>query len=166
MRPLFRKNLTRIVILLCAVVLFSFASILLNGTIFFVSPSVEKKSVHSSFDDLIIGETKLRRVGKRVVWVTLLSAMQKSNMQQLTAGLVDHNEGCDLSQVYCVLLADTKQSGISLRYTAAAPPQLPNTVPWFGGFVNPTNGAVYDLLGRAYLYQGKVDVLLKIQSNN
>jgi len=52
--------------------------------------------------------------------------------------------------VLCVVAAQTDRSGIEIRYTRERPPQLHHSVPWLGGFVNPTTGAVFDLLGRPY----------------
>ena len=163
---LFRKNLTKIVILMCAVLLMSFASILLNGTIFFVSDSSNQTTTDEYLDDLVTGQPELRRLNKKVTWVTRLSEIQKSNLARLTASQVEFGAGCESIQEYCVLVAEIGLSGFNLRFTADSPPQLPSGLPWFGGFVNPINGSVYDLLGRAYLYQGRVDEIVSLELND
>jgi len=55
-----------------------------------------------------------------------------------------------LNKVYCVLAATTNRDGVYLQYTLKEPPQLLVDTPWFGGFVDPDSGAIYDLIGRAY----------------
>lgn len=163
MRPTVRKNLARAVMLMCAIVVLSFASVLLNGTVFFFSGSDQQDYSEQYFDGLITGEPELRRIDKQLVWVTHLSTAQKNNSEILTGAQVSQDQACDISQDYCILLAETQRSGINLQYTSAKPAQLPIELPWFGGFVNPINGSVYDLLGRAYLFQGPVDSLAVIK---
>jgi hypothetical protein len=41
--------------------------------------------------------------------------------------------------------------GVLFSHTERAPPQLPRSVKWYGGFVDPSTGSVFDQLGRAYL---------------
>ena len=48
------------------------------------------------------------------------------------------------------LLAQSVYAGLDLSYTLKAPPQIPEEVPWEGGFVDPSSGSVFDLLGRSY----------------
>ena len=43
-----------------------------------------------------------------------------------------------------------ERSGIEIVFSLDHPIQLASGVQWYGGFVDPTNGAVYDRLGRAY----------------
>ena len=157
-----RKNLSRIIVLMCAIVVLSFASILLNGTLFFVSTSDQENLSDEYFDGLIVGHPELRRIDQRLVWVTHLSTTQKASLGQLSVAQIRQGQACDIAQDFCVLLAETEQSGINLQYTPAPPAQLPSDLPWFGGFVNPLDGSVYDLLGRPYLYQGSIDALVAI----
>ena len=138
----------------------SFASILLNGTVFFIPDSLDERASAQQFEGLLVGESQLRRVNKQIVWVTYLSDIQKNNLASLTDAQVQLNNACDDAHQYCILLAETDRSGIQLQYTNTSPPQLPIELPWYGGFVNPANGAVYDLLGRAYVFQGTVEPLV------
>ena len=151
---------------MCALLLLSFASILLNGTVFFAPDSFNQTTTGEYLDDLVTGEPELRRLNKSVTWAILLSEVQKNNIAQLTASQVKYGTGCESTREYCVLVAEIGQSGFNLRFTADAPPQLPNGLPWFGGFVNPIDGSVYDLLGRAYLFQGQVDEIISIELND
>lgn len=107
-------------------------------------------STLQSFDDVVISQTALRRDNGERVWVTRLSEMQRQQAQQLASLLRDSNAGCKPQVVICVIRASTSRSGIELAFAERFPAQLKGGVLWFGGFVDPTTGAVFDRLGRAY----------------
>lgn len=149
---------------MCGVVILAFASILLNGTFFnprMVATSEPSSAavVNTLFDDIALGESDLRRIDGRISWVSYLSANQISRLNQFTSTQVKIGTGCVVSQAHCVLDAETGRTGINIQYSVNAPPQLPSDLPWLGGFVNPLNGVVYDLLGRPYLFQGEPEPL-------
>ncbi len=102
------------------------------------------------FDDVVIGQTAPRRVGSDKVWVTRLSSAQRNQINSINDFVIAPQAGCSLGAEVCVLGAATERSGIDVIYIAETPAQLPDSVPWFGGFVDPTTGAVFDRLGRAY----------------
>lgn len=106
------------------------------------------------FDDVETGETALRRIDGDRVWVTRLSALQRSQAVELATVVADPNSGCKAIVVVCALHTNTQQAGIEIAFSVKAPPQLPATTPWYGGFIDPTSGAVYDRLGRAYRLPG------------
>ncbi|GHA19633.1 hypothetical protein GCM10008090_31660 [Arenicella chitinivorans] len=102
------------------------------------------------FDDVETGETALRRINGDRVWATRLSALQRSQAIELANVVMDPNSGCKAVVAVCALHAETQQNGIEIAFSLKAPPQLSRQTPWYGGFIDPTTGAVYDRLGRAY----------------
>ena len=159
-----RKILARTVYFMCGLLIIAFLVILFSDSVVNNS-SVDKNSSEQQFyfQRVSVGETALFRVNNDIVWVTRLSSIQKDSLKKLNRITVQHKtEGgaqCVILQEYCAINAATKEQGIQLRYTKAPPSQLPAKNIWVGGFVNPSTGAVYDLLGRAYLFQGDVDSL-------
>ncbi len=102
------------------------------------------------FDDIALGQTAIRRYDGERVWVTRLSDPQRKHALELAPNLIDPSAGCSPAVVLCVLSAVTSRSGIEIVYSDKAPAQLPAQIPWYGGFVDPINGRVFDRLGRAY----------------
>lgn len=107
------------------------------------------------FDDVQTNQTALRRYQGQRVWATRLGALQRNQLKQLDAVVSDPNAGCELSVTICAVKASTARDGIEIIFSDARPPQLDSNVPWFGGLVDPTNGAVYDRLGRLYRATGR-----------
>ncbi len=163
MKSSLRKNLTRIVLAMCLLMVLSFASVLLNGTVFFLPKLPEEQSTETRFKDLVIGEPQLQRINKQVAWVISFSATQKENLVLLDAGALVVGTACDTLETYCILLAETERLGIYLQYSEVPPSQVPAETPWYGGFVNPITGNVYDLLGRPYAFQDQVDPLIVLK---
>ena len=64
----------------------------------------------------------------------------------------------------CVIEAKTDRSGIDITFTAVAPRSVTSDIPWFGGYVDPTTGEIFDRLGRAYTVTHKARVALPILS--
>ena len=107
------------------------------------------------FDDVETGETAMRRIDGERVWATRLSALQRSQAVELASVVADPNSGCKPIVAVCALHAKTQQAGIEIVFSLTTPPQLPASTPWYGGFIDPSSGAVYDRLGRAYLSSRK-----------
>jgi len=99
---------------------------------------------------LLVGQTTLRRYAGKRVWISRLSPEQRQQASQVESYLSSATNGCDKAAPFCVIVAATGQVGIELSFTELAPAQLPSEFLWFGGFVNPGTGAVYDRLGRPY----------------
>ncbi len=105
--------------------------------------------VHEANSELELGVTDLvRRQGKRL-WLTRLSKQQKAILRTATPFVVKGG-GCSLQQENCWIQSETGQQGIVIRYIKDKPATLSNETPWTGGFINPINGAIYDLSGRYY----------------
>lgn len=102
------------------------------------------------FDDVEVGQTAPRRLGSQRVWVTRLSTQQRQEAKAVEPWLVNPEEGCAVTATLCVLPAGSNRAGIDIVYTLAPPKFLAPDIKWFGGFVDPTTGAIYDRLGRAY----------------
>ena len=130
-----------LIILVLAFVLVLFRS--LSG------PSLTSTST-ATFDNVMIGQTALRRLGSERVWVTRLSKLHVRQAQNLDALVANPGAGCDPSHVLCVISANSSRSGIDIVYLNEVPAQLPTGVAWHGGFVDPASGGVFDFLGRAY----------------
>lgn len=105
---------------------------------------------NAAFDNVVVGQTALRRLGRERVWVTRLSSSQARQAQELDALVVKPSTGCDPSQTLCVISATSSRSGIDIVYLTEVPAQLPAGITWHGGFVDPASGGVFDFLGRAY----------------
>ncbi len=107
-------------------------------------------STASVFDNVVIGQTALRRVDRQRVWVTRLSSAQRRQAAELNAMVLDANKGCDSTKALCLINAQSSRAGIELVYLKEAPDQLPSNLVWYGGFVDPVSGGVFDFMGRAY----------------
>lgn len=136
-------------------------ALLVLAFIFVLFRSLSGPSLTSSpnavFDNVVIGQTALRRLARERVWVTRLSSAQVRQAGELNAVVVDALVGCRPSAVLCVLSAKSSRSGIDLVYVATPPAQLPSDTLWYGGFVDPATGGVFDFLGRAYKAVGSSD---------
>ena len=102
------------------------------------------------FDDVLIGQTAARRDGTNRVWVTRLNAMQRTQANKLNNWVADPQSGCSLKVVLCVLVAETQRFGVDVVYTDTVPRGLKADTPWYGGFIDPSTGEVFDRMGRAY----------------
>ncbi len=130
-----------LIILVLAFILVLFRS--LSG------PSLTSPS-KATFDNVVVGQTALRRLGSKRVWITRLSQSHVRQALELDASVVNSDAGCDPSRVLCVISANSSRSGIDIVYLNEVPAQLPTGITWYGGFVDPASGAVFDFLGRAY----------------
>ncbi|RBP47097.1 hypothetical protein [Arenicella xantha] len=141
-----REGLLRVVKIMFALLALAFLFILFRS----LSGPPRVTNPATAFDNVQIGETALRRLGNERVWATRLSASQRSQALELSAFVHDPMSGCGATVVVCAVSVKTERAGIEIMFSAKVPPQLPNQLPWFGGFVDPNSGAVYDRLGRAY----------------
>ena len=103
-----------------------------------------------SLEQLPLGQPVLRRVDGRRLWITRLSDQQSRDAAFNNPLLMDSKTGCQPQQAICALSATAAKHSVDIVFSQTAPPQLPDEANWVGGFVDPTTGAVFDLLGRAY----------------
>ena len=147
-----RKALSLSVAGLFAILFIAFAWVYINGltSISQSSKTNTAKNVSKLFKNVAQGQIVLRRYKNQAVWLLHLSKGQLHEVSQLSDYVIDQDAGCDLSSSFCALSALTNRDGINLHYTRQEPPQLLNGTPWYGGYVDPTTGALYDFVGRAY----------------
>lgn len=130
-----RQQLLRVVLFGFALIAFALLLVLFSGL------SIRSSNQPSSpFNNISLGETgKLWHRNQRV-WVTRLSAEQQS-------ALGPENQCAEME--FCALAAASSRAGIELIYSRTRPPQVQQSIDWQGGYVDPANGAVFDLSGRA-----------------
>lgn len=145
-----RYVLSRAVYGMLALLVLAFVWVLFSSTRVTLTDEVPVSNDEALFADLALGQSRLYHINSQRVWVTRLSPAQAAQVVTLDKWLSKPDEGCVANAQYCLLSGQTQQSGIYLQFTATPPPQLSSKVPWFGGFVDPTTGEVFDLLGRAY----------------
>ena len=116
-----------------------------NGT-----DSSESEVMVELFQNIAVGDVVLKRFKNQPVWIVHASTEQRAQTKLINKHVIEPVSGCDLNEVYCLLAAKTNHDGVYLHYILEEPPQLVIGTPWFGGFVDPTSGAIYDLIGRAY----------------
>ena len=142
-----RKQLLRTSIQFMLILgLFAFVFVLFRSL---SGPSLTTQSA-IAFDDVQIGETAIRRIQSTRVWVTRLSPLLRNQLAELDELVVNPDSGCALDVEICAVLAKTERSGIDIVFSIEHPVQLASGIKWYGGFVDPSNGSVYDRLGRAY----------------
>ena len=160
-----RQLLSMTVASLLVIVLLSFVWVL------FSSINVDEQGAYSDvgkprhklFKELNEGQIVLRRYKGRAVWVLRLNSLQQTQAKELSAYVVERKaEPCNGESTFCVLAAITQRSGINTHYALQAPAQLAVDTPWYGGFVDPTNGTLYDFLGRAYQGQKKQESMVSV----
>jgi len=135
---------------LFACLFLAFAWIFFNGVFSKPNSSVANDKVVEVFESVPVGEAVVRRYKNKAVWVVHLSSKQIVDVKLANDYVIAPKQGCDLTRLYCVLEANTERDGVKLQFTYNEPPQLESGTPWFGGFVDPSNGSIYDLIGRAY----------------
>ena len=96
------------------------------------------------------GETKLIVKDGNHFWLTRLSSQQRQDMISIS-DQVFSKSGCSIETDVCQITAQSQHSAVLIVYVSTKPAQLSVDQLWFGGYVNPVDGAVYDLLGRGYL---------------
>ena len=138
-----RQWLVRATTLIILLLLASFIFIFIRGLMW--SPNeINKPGAY-----LELGVTDLVHHQGQRLWVTKFSEEQKAILQTITSFVADSN-GCQLQQEICWIQSETERQGVVIRFIKNKPEALSNETPWVGGFINPLNGAVYDLSGRYY----------------
>lgn len=145
-----RRVLTRAVGSLFLLLFLTFMWIFFSGISLFSDEETGNPNANPLFINISEGQTILRRYKGQVVWVTHLSERQREQLKGLNVVLLDPTSGCSILGQYCVLSASTSRDAIYIQYSQPEPAQLLVGVLWFGGFVDPSSGELYDLLGRAY----------------
>lgn len=140
-----RQLLKRVTILCLLLMISVFLYVIFQGLLW--SPNLSQEE---TYDTLSVGETQLFRYQQQRYWVTKLSDEQREQLSQLT-GFVQTTGGCSISSFVCELDASSQRSGVLMQFVSQKPPQLHSNDLWFGGFVDPATGGVYDFLGRGYL---------------
>lgn len=92
------------------------------------------------FANIPKGQTEKQWHQGQRVWVTRLNKAQKN---QLGA-----NNPC-IDGELCIVSATTQREGIEIVFARTKPLQIESNDPWLGGYIDPTNGNVYDLGGVA-----------------
>ncbi|MEM7358020.1 MAG: hypothetical protein AAF431_02865 [Pseudomonadota bacterium] len=110
----------------------------------------KQQSSSVEFDDIAPGQTVGRRINGQAAWISRISGQQRQDLISLQPYLLDPTSGCPVSVPVCALSASGARDGIQISYSKKAPPQLPRDAAWYGGFVDPASGTIFDLLGRAY----------------
>ena len=100
---------------------------------------------------VVNGETALRRYSGQRVWITRLSPLLRQQSKELETFVDARDDSCSVFHTVCVFSALTSRDGIEIVFSANKPAQLSADQLWHGGFIDPTSGAVFDRLGRAYL---------------
>lgn len=138
-----RQWLIRLTTLMAFLLVASFVGILIRGVAW--SPS-EVKDIEVGIE---LGSTELVKHQRQRVWLTRFSPEQRKKIVQITPFVVVEG-GCDTEAEKCLVQSTTNRQGVIVRYVQAKPDTLNNDVVWIGGFIDPTTGAIYDLLGRLY----------------
>ena len=141
-----RKQLKSLVSYMFALVIIGFVYVLFSslGNNRNIETGVDR------FSDIKAGQTVMRRVDGQRVWLTHFNNQQLRQIKLLEPFLINSESGCALKTKMCAVLAAISDNGLELSYSLLPPPQLKADGLWFGGFVDPTTSAAFDLLGRAY----------------
>ena len=143
-----KSLLLRLIKVMFGLLFIAFAYVLVVGIGGSKIPSL--KNSGERFASVAEGQSRLLRLQGKGAWLTRLNDTQRAQLSLLGEELSNPNSGCKIVAKLCAVFSETSQSGINLSFSAAPPPQLPSAFAWFGGFVDPTTGATFDLLGRAY----------------
>ena len=101
-------------------------------------------------DGMAAGEVSLSRLDGRLVWILRFAEADDISRDALSPYVSDAETVFCLTreQEYCYFDARGRNPDLVIRYIEERPDHLPQDIPWFGGFVDPTDGAIYDRLGR------------------
>jgi len=149
-----RFILGRIIRFMLTLLLLAFLFILFRSL---SGPSLTSTS-NNALDNVVIGQTALRRLASQRVWATRLSALQLRQVNEISPFVMDSQVGCKITNAVCVVKAQSSRRGIDLVFVNDAPKQLPEGIAWYGGFIDPASGHVFDFMGRAYKNVGSNDI--------
>ena len=141
-----RKQLKSLVSYMFALMIIGFVYVLFSS----LGNNRNVETGADKFSDIKLGQTVMRRVDGKRVWITHLSKQQLSQTKLLEPFLISPVSDCGLNTKLCAVLAAVSDNGLELSYSLLPPPQIKGDDLWFGGFVDPTTGAAFDLRGRAY----------------
>lgn len=140
-----RLWLPRLVAALFVSLILVFVFILIRGATF---------TTHKQVADLpALGTASLEQKKGVYYWLNNYSDTQRSMRAQIDKWVVVANAGCAggaAESSICALSAETGKQGVRIIYRKERPPLMKRNIPWQGGYINPVNGAIYDLFGRAY----------------
>ena len=142
-----------------SIVLVAFAAVFVRGLL---SPGEDSGDV-IELATIAAGSARLESWNGTPVWVVNRSDEQLGALGALS-GYVAKAAPADASPVtnpqrslkrrYGIYLAETRRPGILVQYTRERPGSLGARTPWFGGFVDPSSGAAFDVAGRPYRATG------------
>ncbi len=135
-----------------ALLIIAFVFVLFKGSF----TSDRQVEYQDAFAELQLGQaTMLRYHGDRV-WAAKLTARYHTDLKKVTDQTIP---ACLMSVTICIVEAAIPNSSVELVYVTLRPDQLKNSVPWFGGYVNPISGHVYDLYARPYISNSYTSLL-------
>jgi hypothetical protein len=104
-------------------------------------------------NSMAAGEASLSRLDGQLVWILRFAEADDISRDALTPHVSDAGTVFCLTreQEYCYFDARGRNPDLVIRYVRERPDHLPRDIPWFGGFVDPTDGAIFDRLGRGLL---------------
>ena len=149
-----RLLLIRLIKLMFAALLLAFLYVMFVG-VSKAPMSSSSEPLAGDYASVAPGTSQLVRVAGQPAWVTHVDPVLLTKLFALSDAVGEG--GCLPRLGYCVLNAGTQTQGVLASWTEAPPPQLPNDKPWIGGYVDPTNGHVFDQLGRPYLISNSAD---------
>ena len=162
MRKIWLKRLT---LILSSAFILMFIFIILRGLTW------SQSRIEDHISAIGIGTTEVIHYHGKKVWATRFSQNQLANLS-VTDDYVFQQGGCYITEKslidYCLVITQTQQQGVVIRYIKEKPNNLSADIPWNGGYINPVNGAVYHLLGRLYkqVASEQVDTAISIQLVN
>ena len=146
-----RRNLLLILVKGCVLVgLAAFATVFVKGLL---APTLD------SDDGIHVGDMAPEGWDGKPVWVVSRSQLQLRELSALAGYVVKPDDGGNpalgnpwrsLQPVFGVYLAQTSHPGVLIQYISDRPPGLAAGIPWFGGFIDPASGALFDVAGRRY----------------
>lgn len=146
-----RQILKRATITCLLLIVFVFLYVIFQGLLW--SPNLSKEEAYKDFSE---GETRLVRNQQQRYWVTKISERQRQQFLQLGQFVHSNNEVCYRESSICEIDARSQRSGVLIQFVIQRPAQLPSNNLWFGGYIDPASGAVYDIFGRGYLSNSKM----------
>ena len=149
-----RSWLIKTTIVASSLFVLSFVFIFVRGMVW--SPN----TIKDSDSNIELGTTALIQHQGQRLWSTRLLPEQRLQLEKIN-DYVFVGGGCDIQTKRCLLESKTNRQGVIIRYLESKPDIFKNQIPWAGGFINPTNGAIYDLLGRLYRANSNSEKVLK-----
>ncbi len=154
--PVTRRNLLLILVKAGLLIgLTAFAAVFMKGLL---APGRDSGDL-IDVGGMALGSARLAGWDGKPVWVVNRSRQQLRELDALTDYVVKaddagnpalDNPGRSLEPAFGIYLAHTARPGVIVQYTLSRPAGLGDEIPWFGGFVDPASGALFDVAGRRY----------------